>query len=56
MLINRKEKVEIKQTKNQKAFINYSQTIDDVYENLEVYKPTKKIVNSVWCYDSRYGS
>ena len=25
-----------------KAFINYSQTFDDVYENLEDYNPTKK--------------
>ena len=31
------------------AFIDYSQTIDDVYENLEDYE--KK---SVWWYDSRY--
>ena len=25
-----------------KAFIDYLQTIDDVYENLEVYNPTKE--------------
>ena len=48
-----------KQTlKNRKAFIDYSQTIDDVYENLGGYNPTKKTksVNSVWRCDSRYGS
>ena len=28
--------------KNSKAFINYSQTTDDVYENLEDYNPKKK--------------
>ena len=28
--------------KNQKGFIDYSQTIDDVYEHLEDYNPTKK--------------
>ena len=28
--------------KNTKAFIDYSQTVDDVYENLEDYNPTKK--------------
>ena len=28
--------------KNPKAFIDYSQTIDDVYEDLEVYNPTRK--------------
>ena len=34
--------MELKNFKNPKAFINYSQTIDDVYENLEVYNPIKK--------------
>ena len=28
--------------KNRKAFIDYSQTTEDVYENLEDYSPTKK--------------
>ena len=28
---------------NRKAFIDHSQTIDVVYENLEVYNPTKKM-------------
>ena len=41
MLTNGKEKVGIKNFKNPKAFIDYSQTID-VYENLEDYYPTKK--------------
>ena len=40
--INGREKVGIKNLKNQKTFIDYSQTIDDVYENLEGYNPTKK--------------
>ena len=43
LLINRREKVGIKQTKNPKAFIDYSQTIDDFNENLEDYNPIKKI-------------
>ena len=34
--------MELKNLKNPKAFINYSETIDDVYENLEVYNPIKK--------------
>ena len=42
LLINRREKVVIKKLKNSKTFIDYSQTIDDVYENLEDYSPTKK--------------
>ena len=42
VLVNRREKVGIKNLKNPKAFIDYSQKIDDVYENLEDYNPTKK--------------
>ena len=42
MLINGREKVGIKKLRNLKALIDYSQTIDDVYRNLEEYKPTKK--------------
>ena len=42
MLINGRENVGIKKLKNLKAFIDYSQTIDYVYENLEDYNPTKK--------------
>ena len=42
MLINGTEKVGIKKLKNPKALIGYSQIMDDVYGNLEEYKPTKK--------------
>ena len=42
LLINGREKLGIKILKNPKAFIDYSQTIDDVYENLVDYNPTKK--------------
>ena len=41
LLINEREKVWIKKI-NSKAFIDYSKTVDDVYENLEDYNPTKK--------------
>ena len=41
LLINGREKVGIENLKNPKAFIDYSQTIDD-YENLEDYNPTRK--------------
>ena len=40
LLINGREKVGNEILKNPKAFINYSQIIDDVYENLEDYNPT----------------
>ena len=42
MLINGREKVGTEILKNPKVFIDYSQTIDDIYENLEDYNPTKK--------------
>ena len=40
--INGREKVGIKKLKNPKAFSDYSETVDDVYENLEDCNPTKK--------------
>ena len=42
LLINRREKIGIKNLKNPNEFTDYSQTIDDVYENVEDYNPTKK--------------
>ena len=41
MLINEREKVGNEALKNPKAFTDYSQTIDAVYENLD-FNPTKK--------------
>ena len=41
-LLMEEKKVGIKTLKNPKAFISYSQKVDDVYENLEDYSPTKK--------------
>ena len=37
LLINGREKIRIENLKNPKAFIDYSQTIDDVYENLKEF-------------------
>ena len=42
LLINGREKVGNLKLKKSKAFIDYSQTIDDVYENVEDYNLTKK--------------
>ena len=42
MLINGREKAGIKKLKSPKEVMNYSQTIDDAYENLEYYNQTKK--------------
>ena len=52
LLINEK-KVEIKKLKSPKAVIDYSQTINDVYENLKDCNPTKKRRKLI-VYDSRY--
>ena len=42
LLINWKEKVGTEILKIPKEFIDYSQPVDDVYENLEDYNPKKK--------------
>ena len=42
LLINGRSKVGIEKLKHTKAFINYSQTINHVYETLEDKNPTKK--------------
>ena len=42
MLIKERDKKGIKKIKKRKALVDYSETIDDVYENLEGYNPTKK--------------
>ena len=42
LLVNGREKVGIENLKIPKALIDYSRTIDDVYENLEDYNPTRK--------------
>ena len=42
LLINGRKKVGVKTLKNPKVLIDYSQTIDDFYGNLEDYNPTKK--------------
>ena len=49
-LISGREKVGIKQTKKSKGnfFFYFSQTIDDVYENLEKIHKRIKNVNSLW--------
>ena len=42
LLINRREKIGIKKLKHPKAFIDYSQTIDNVYKNFEDSNSIKK--------------
>ena len=47
-LIKWREKVRIKELKNPKTFIDYSQTIGDVYENLEDLSNKEKKVLTVF--------
>ena len=42
--INECENVANKKSKNPKGYIDYSQRTDDVYEKLEEYNPTKKVL------------
>ena len=41
-LIKNRENVGIKQVNNSKAFIQSSDTMDDVYENIDDYNPSRK--------------
>ena len=57
MITNERKKVVTEKFKKSKVYIGYSPGIDDVYENLQEYNPTKKKKNfdSVWWYESRHG-
>ena len=56
LLVNWIENVGIKTLKNPKTCIDFSQTIEDVYENLEDCNTAKKeSVNSASWYDIKYG-
>ena len=46
LLINRTEKLGIKELRNRKSSSNYSQKVDDIYQNLEDYNLKKKSANS----------
>ena len=51
LLINRREEVGIKELNNPKAFIDYSQTLDDIYKISKAVIHTKKTnFDSVWWY------
>ena len=49
LFMNGREKVEIENFPNPKAFLDSSRKVDNPYENLEDYSSTKKeSVNNVW--------
>ena len=41
-LIKRRENVEIKHLNDSKGFIEHSNTMDDIYNNIDDYNPTRK--------------
>ena len=45
LLINKKESTGIKYFKDSKAFIEYSNDMNDIYKNIEEYNPNKKRTN-----------
>ena len=48
LVVDGGRKIAIREWKNTNKFIDYSQTIYDIYENLEDYNPTQKeSVNSL---------
>ena len=55
-LIKERENVWIKHLNDSKAFIAYSECMDDVYNNIDDYNPSRKRkkINCVWWYDCRY--
>ena len=42
LLINKRESTGLKYLNNSKAFIEYSNDVDDIYENIEEYNPNEK--------------
>ena len=42
MLINKRESTGLKYFNDSKAFIEYSNDMDDIYKNIEDYNPNKK--------------
>ena len=42
LLINKRESTDLKHFSDSKAFIDYSNDMDDIYENIDKYNPNKK--------------
>ena len=52
-LVKKREDAGIKHLNVQKAFIEYSNTINDVYENIDHYNPNRKRKILIFHYDKR---
>ena len=55
-MIKKREDGGIKHVNNPNAFIECSNTMDDVYEKINDYNPIRqrKKINSFWWHDCRY--
>ena len=49
LLINKRESTGLKYLNDSKAFIEYSNDMDGIYQNFEEYSP--KNINGIWWYD-----
>ena len=49
LLINKTESAGLKYLNDSKAFIEYSNDMDGIYQNFEEYNP--KNINGIWWYD-----
>ena len=55
-LIKKRENAGIKHLNDSKAFVEHSNTMDDIYNNIDDYNPSRKrkIFNCVWWFDCWY--
>ena len=53
-LIKKRQDVGIKYCNDPNAFTECSNTMDDVYENIDDYNPSRKNFNCVWWHDRRH--
>ena len=56
-LINKRESTGSKYLNDSKAFIEYSNDMDDIYKNIEEYNLNKKTrnIDCIWWYECWYG-
>ena len=54
LLIKKLEDAGIKHLNDPNAFIKYLNTMDDVYENIDGYNPSRKKINCFWRNDCRH--
>ena len=51
LLINKTESIGLKYLNDSKAFIEYLNDMDDIYNNIKECNPNKKNIDCIWRYD-----